>query len=74
MNKHRILASCLLLGFLLSIHKGRIALWKDGQESPCHVFPYPVAALPRDARQALEDGIPIDSEEDLSRFLESFCS
>lgn len=74
MKLQKILLPALMLGFLLGIHNGRVALWKDGQSQPCKVFPYPVSVLPSDVRQALEDGIRIDSEADLDRLLESLCS
>ena len=64
----------LLLGLLLGVYDGRIALWKDGEVRPWKVFPYPVVSLPEEARQQLKKGIPIESEEDLNRLLENFLS
>lgn len=75
-RKHfcRRLCAFLLLGFLLGIHDGRIALWKDTQAAPWRVFPYPAAALPPQAQQDLAKGIRVDSMEDLDRLLENFLS
>ncbi len=70
----RCLCSIVLFGFLLGIQDGRIALWKDGEKEPWRVFPYPVAALPAETQQALRNGIPIDSTEDLDRLLENLLS
>lgn len=70
----RKLCSFLLLGFLLGVSDGRIALWKDGIVQPMKVFPYPVAALPADTQQQLLQGIRVDSMEDLDRLLENLLS
>ena len=42
MKHHRLqhmLCSLLLFGFLIGVHEGRIALWKDGSPEPWRVFP-----------------------------------
>ena len=62
------------LGFLLGIHDGRIALWKDGETDPWRVFPYPAAVLPAEEQSALKKGIRVDSMDDLNRLLENFLS
>ncbi len=64
----------LLLGFLLGVRDGRIAVWKDGETDPWRVFPYPVSVLPPQAQQELKNGIRIDSMEDLDRLLENLLS
>ncbi len=71
-NPSCILCCILLLGFLLGIRNGKIALWKYDDPTPIRVFPYPVSALPRDVQQALEKGIRIESEEDLPSLLEKY--
>lgn len=77
MKKNR-LCSCIcafvLLGFLLGVHDGRIALWKDGSEQPWRIFPYPYAVLPADTKRELEKRIRIDTMEDLDRLLENLLS
>ena len=60
MKKLTILYCVTLLGFLLGIHNGRIALWEDGKQTPVKVFPYSAAMLPEKDRQALEKGIHFD--------------
>ena len=74
MKKKTILAQFLLIGFLLGIHNGRIALWKDPDPEPCKVFPYSAAVLPKEVREALQKGIVIESESDLDRLLENLLS
>lgn len=68
------LCTLLLFGFLIGVHEGRIALWKDGSAEPWRVFAYPVAVLPEEERIALKNGIRVDSMEDLNRLLENFLS
>ena len=74
MKHKKLLAQIMLLGFLLGIHNGRVAIWKDPDPEPYRVFPYPASALPPEARLALEKGIRIDSQEDLDKLLENFTS
>jgi hypothetical protein len=73
-NTKQILCSFLLLGFLLGVHNGRVALWKGQDPQPMRVYPCPVCVLPRKDQQALRNGTRIDSMEDLDRFLENFLS
>ena len=70
----RYLCTFLLLGYLVGIHDGRIALWKDGAADPWKVFPYPAAVLPAETQQQLLQGIRVDSMEDLDRLLENLLS
>ena len=64
----------LVLSFILGIHGENIALWKAGQPDPVKVFPYRAAMLPREAREALEQGIGIDSLEELEALAENYLS
>lgn len=68
------ICSLLLLGFLLGIHNGRVAIWKDGDAAPWRIFPYPVAVLPTDTQAQLRQGIRIEDMEDLDHFLENLLS
>lgn len=73
-RKRNISTTILLLGFILGTHQGYIALWKDGNAKPIRVFPYSASSLPTADRQALEQGIPIESRDDLLRLLEDYLS
>lgn len=64
----------LVLGFLLGIQDGRIALWRDGQAQPIKVFPIQAKMLPEADRKALEEGIAIENSSELTRILEDFLS
>lgn len=70
----RRFCTLVLLGFLIGVHEGRIALWKDGESTPWRIFPYPVSVLPEEDRNALNSGIRVDTMEDLNRLLENFLS
>ena len=66
---------CILLaGFLIGIHNGRIAIWQGEDPQPKAILPYSAELLPEADRIALQNGIRLNSREDLTRFLEDFCS
>lgn len=58
----------------MGIQNGYIALWHDGTSEPVEIFPYRADSLPIADQRALEKGIPISSQEDLSRLLEDYLS
>ena len=60
--------------YLLGVHDGKIALWEGDDPEPIRVFPYRASMLPQDARERLEEGIPIDSMEDLRKLAEAYLS
>ncbi len=66
--------SLVLLGFLVGIRDGYIALWKDGQPEPVRVFPYQARMLPEADRKQLEQGIYIEDEQKLVELLEDYLS
>jgi len=74
MNRASYLYSILALGFLLGIHQGRVALWKDNDPKPIKVFPYYASMLPKADQQALEKGIHLDDDVDLRKLLEDYLS
>lgn len=74
MKKLTILYFITLLGFLLGVHNGRIALWEDGKQKPIKVFPYSAGLLPKQDRQALEKGIHFDSKQQLLERIEDYLS
>lgn len=74
MKKNRYLYLALVFGFLLGIHEGNIALWKDGSSKPFRVFPYRAESLPEADQKALEQGIHLTDESALIRLLEDYLS
>ncbi len=73
-HKHRILYSITLLGFLLGVRGGYIALWKDGEPEPVKIFPYKAQMLPSEDQKRLEKGIKIQDFADLTRIIEDYMS
>lgn len=66
---------CILcLGYLLGVYKGQIALWKEPDPKPIHVFPYSVSMFPKEDQKTLEKGIRADSIIELTRHLEDYLS
>lgn len=63
----------LLLGLILGMHNGYLAIY-EGTASPPQVLPYRVAMYPKLDQYALASGIPVSSQDELSRLLEDFLS
>ena len=74
MSKRTVLANILLFGFLLGIHEGKIALWKDNQKKPMKVFPYQASILPEEDQKRLKEGIHVDSLNELYKLVEDYLS
>lgn len=74
MKKLSILYSILCFGFLLGIHEGKIALWKDNDPEPYKVFPYYASLLPKADRNALKKGIYLENEDQLRKLVEDYLS
>ena len=72
--KYEKLLAALALSFLLGVHDGYIALWKDGNPEPAEVFPYKAELLPETDRKRLEAGIRINSKQDLLELMEDYLS
>jgi len=64
----------LCFTFLLGLRDGQIALWSSDNPEPVKVFPCPVSMLPQEAVDALEKGIPIESEDDLRKLIQQYLS
>ena len=73
-KKLTILYCITLLSFLLGIYKGKIALWKKGEEHPIKVFPYSAALLPKEDREKLEKGMEFRDLEELTKFAADYLS
>ena len=74
LRKIRHLYIALVLGFLLGIRDGYVALWKDGNPQPAEVFPYQIRFLPVADQQALARGIRVDDMIEVNRLLEDYLS
>ncbi len=74
MSKRTILANILLIGFILGIHEGRVALWKDNQKDPIKVFPYQASMFPEEDQKRLEAGVHVDSLNELYKLIQDYFS
>jgi hypothetical protein len=70
----QLLCCGLMLSFLLGVHEGRLALWKDQDPTPCKVFPCPVVVLPKAVQQQLKTGLRLETMDDVNSLLENFLS
>ena len=70
----QFLCAALMMSFLLGVHEGRLALWKDDNPTPCKVFPCPVIVLPRAVQLQLKEGLRLETMDDVNRLLENFLS
>ena len=64
----------LVLAFLLGSRDGFIALWKLTAPEPVYIFPYSIASLPPEDRRKLDDGIRVETHDELMRLLEDYLS
>lgn len=68
----KALCLTLLLGFLLGVHQGQVALWRDEDPEPVRVLPCPVRELPLPEQLLLKIGIRISSDSKLGKLLEDY--
>lgn len=74
MKKKQLFPMLLAFGFILGIHDGRIALWREGEAAPAEVFPYRAEMLPEKDQQALRRGVVIADDSSLAQILEDYLS
>ena len=74
MKRKRYIYYIIVVMFLAGIHEGKIAIWQADDPQPKYLLPYSADLLPQTDRSALAKGIRIHSREELTRFLEDFCS
>ena len=72
--KYRKQLAALALTFLLGVHDGYIALWRDGNPEPVEIFPYKAELLPEADRNRLEQGIRIENKRQLLELMEDYLS
>ena len=72
--RFRYMYLALFFTFLLGCRDGFIALWKIPGEHLVYVFPYSITSLPPADRRKLEQGIRIETSEELASLLEDYLS
>lgn len=60
--------------YILSGYEGMVAVFLPGSEQPSYVTDAPVSCLPAADRKILTEGLPVFSEEELTRLLEDYGS
>ena len=68
----KLLSPALTLGFLLGIHEGRVALWRDGEARPEQIYDIRADTLPPADRLQLSRGIWAESREKVWLLLENY--
>ncbi|MBE6943044.1 MAG: hypothetical protein E7453_02105 [Ruminococcaceae bacterium] len=74
MKNFRNIFPLLLLILYLGVYDGKVALLRGGHSVPVQVYPRDAESYPPDARQALEQGIRIRSQQHLQDILAFFLS
>lgn len=69
-----LLSAAILFSFLIGIHDGRLAIWRDEDPKPVKVLPVPTVLLPGDVQDLLRQGIRVESDEELAKLLEALDS
>lgn len=67
-------ALALCFSFLLGIKDGKVVLWEDGKSEPVKTYSYPLSLLPKEARDALAKGVPLESEQQLYDMIQDYLS
>ncbi len=68
----QIIHFVVLVGFMLGIKDGYIALWKDEDPEPYRVFPVPAASMPISDQLMLQQGIHIESTDQLLALIDDY--
>lgn len=74
MKRLSFLYCILVIGFILGVRNGYIALWQEGKADPVKIFPYRASMLPEDDQKALKNGIRIPESSELERLLQDYMS
>ena len=64
----------ILLALYLGVHNGYLALWDTESEEPRAVYPYKIELYPNLDKNALEKGVVVGSERELTKLLEDYLS
>ena len=60
--------------YTMSEYKGKIAVFKNGENVPIDIYDVYVSTLPQHDRTLLEEGIRIETPEELQRIIEDYTS
>lgn len=74
MRYRKRLITLVLIGYLIGIKGGQVAIWKLDDPQPLRVFPWSAAMLPSQIRSALEKGIRVEADSDIGRLLDEMIA
>lgn len=60
--------------YVLSEYQGKIAVFKNGENIPINVFDTYISALPQHDRKLIENGIQVQTKEELQSLIEDYTS
>lgn len=64
----------ILLTLYLGVHNGYLALWDTESKEVKTVYPYRIELYPNLDKNALENGVIVESERELTKLLEDYLS
>ena len=70
----RGMMTAMMLSLILGSWKGYIAIFNQGEAEPRQIFPNTVASLPPADQEALNQGIPVRTEQQMQQLLEDCLS
>lgn len=59
---------------VLSVWNGYIAVFENGDPLPAAVYDTPIASLPQREAERLYAGIAVETDDELQRLIEDYCS
>lgn len=74
MKLKKALARLLILGFLLGISRGYVAVWQDEDPQPLYLTQTPAGSLLPADQALLRQGLRFANKRQLTAALEDFCS
>ena len=74
MKRFRNILPILLLILYLGVYDGKVALLRGGHRVPVQIYGHDATLYPPEAREALENGIPIRNQRHLNELLERYLS
>ena len=74
MKRFRNILPIALLILYLGVYDGKVSLLRGGHSVPVQIYDRDASLYPPEARKALQDGIPIRSQQHLNTLLETFLS
>lgn len=62
------------ISYIIGEYDGKVAVFKENEDSPVEIFNSYTNMLPLEDAQALKNGIKVHSEDELNRIIEDYIS